>query len=122
MKAVTDLIPSPTPEQRRAGILKSIDLLHREGMTAVKDPAIDRPVWDAYRALLSEGKLTERNQTGSLEVGKDADIAIWDKNPYQVPAHELRDLRCRITIMNGEVVYNADGESKQRGGTHHGEK
>src|SRR5579863_1326998 len=60
MTAVTDLIPSPTPEQRRAGILKSIDLLHREGMTAVKDPSIDRPVWDAYRALLREGKLTER--------------------------------------------------------------
>jgi hypothetical protein len=32
------------------------------------------------------------------------------------------NLHCRITIMNGEVVYNADGESKQRGGTHHGEK
>jgi predicted amidohydrolase YtcJ len=60
MNAVVDLIPPPTPAQRRAGILKSIDLLHREGMTAVKDPAIDRPVWDAYRALLAEGKLNER--------------------------------------------------------------
>jgi hypothetical protein len=60
MDAIVDLIPPPTPEQRRAGILKSIDLLHREGMTAVKDPSIDRPVWDAYRALLGEGKLTER--------------------------------------------------------------
>ena len=377
MNAVTDLIPPPTPEQRRAGILKSIDLLHREGMTAVKDPKIDRPAWDAYRALLSEGKLTERicalwyagttldsaraalaqieaqprppqslgdgrllscgakifmdgsggartawlyqpwnkdltgvdagnsgyptvdpavyreqvrlfhdagvhvgthaigdraidwvvdtyapvlaetptrslrhsiihanipsdhaletmamlqekydagypevqapfmwwigdtyagnfgreralrlvplkaflergirwgggsdypvtplaaryglwasveretlkgtygahpfgtaeavdirtalrsytvwaarqlfleNRTGSLEVGKDADIAVWDKNPYQVPARELRNLRCRITIMNGEVVYDADDENKQRDGdTHHGQ-
>jgi predicted amidohydrolase YtcJ len=374
MNAVTGLMPPPTPEQRRAGILKSIDLLHREGMTAVKDPAIDRPVWDAYRALLSEGKLTERicvlwyagttlesaraalaeinaqprppqslgdgrllscgakifmdgsggartawlyqhwnkdfsgvdagnsgyptvdpavyreqvrlfheagvhvgthaigdraidwvvdtyaqvlaetptaslrhsiihanipsdhaletmamlqkkydsgypevqapfmwwigdtyagnfgreralrlvplktflardirwgggsdypvtplaaryglwasveretlkgtygahpfgtveavdiraalrsytvwaarqlfleNRTGSLEVGKDADIAVWDKNPYQIPARELRTLRCQMTIMGGEVVYDADGESKQRGGTHH---
>jgi predicted amidohydrolase YtcJ len=377
MKAVTDLMPAPTPEQRRAGILESIDLLHREGMTAVKDPAIDRPVWDAYRALLSEGKLTERicvlwyagttldsaraalaqieaqprppqslgdgrllscgakifmdgsggartawlyqpwnkdltgidagnsgyptvdpavyreqvrlfhdagvhvgthaigdraidwvvdtyaqvlaetptpslrhsiihanipsdhaldtmamlqkkydagypevqapfmwwigdtyaanfgreralrlvplktfldrgirwgggsdypvtplaaryglwasveretlkgtygahpfgtaeavdihtalrsytvwaarqlfleNRTGSLELGKDADIAVWDKNPYQVPARELRNLRCRMTIMNGEVVYSAAGEDTQRGGgTHHGQ-
>jgi len=60
MAAVVDLIPPPTPEQRRAGILQSIALLHREGMTAVKDPAIDRPVWDAYAALLKEGKLDER--------------------------------------------------------------
>jgi predicted amidohydrolase YtcJ len=57
--AVLDLIPAPTPEQQRAGIVHSIDLLHREGMTAVKDPSIDRPVWDAYVELLREGKLSE---------------------------------------------------------------
>jgi predicted amidohydrolase YtcJ len=57
--AVLDLIPPPTPEQQRAGIMHSIELLHREGMTAVKDPAIERPVWDAYAALLRSGKLAE---------------------------------------------------------------
>jgi predicted amidohydrolase YtcJ len=57
---VGNLIPPPTPEQRRAGILESIELLHREGMTAVKDPLIVRPVWDAYAELLREGRLTER--------------------------------------------------------------
>ncbi len=40
MDAVADLIPPPTAEQQRAGILKSIDTLLREGMTAVKDPDI----------------------------------------------------------------------------------
>jgi predicted amidohydrolase YtcJ len=57
---VGDLIPPPTAEQRRAGILESIELLHREGMTAVKDPWIGRPTWDAYAGLLHEGKLEER--------------------------------------------------------------
>jgi predicted amidohydrolase YtcJ len=57
--AVLTLIPPPTKEQQRAGIVHSIELLHREGMTAVKDPAIDRPVWDAYVELLREGKLSE---------------------------------------------------------------
>jgi predicted amidohydrolase YtcJ len=57
---VRNLIPPPTPEQRRAGILKSIDSLHREGMTAVKDPSIEQPTWDAYAELLKEGKLKER--------------------------------------------------------------
>jgi predicted amidohydrolase YtcJ len=59
MDAVVDLVPPPTAEQQRAGILKSIDTLHREGITAVKDPSIERPVWDAYRTLLNEGRLTE---------------------------------------------------------------
>ncbi len=57
--AVIELIPAPTPDQRRAGIMHSIDLLHREGMTAVKDPAIDRPIWNAYQELLRAGKLKE---------------------------------------------------------------
>jgi predicted amidohydrolase YtcJ len=59
MDAVLALIPPPTAQQQRDGILKSIDDLHREGMTAVKDPAIGQPVWDAYRELLREGKLSE---------------------------------------------------------------
>ena len=59
MDAVHRLIPPPTPQQQRDGILKSIDDLHREGMTAVKDPLITQPVWDAYSQLLREGKLSE---------------------------------------------------------------
>ena len=58
MDAVLNLVPPPTAAQQRAAILHSIGLLNREGMTAVKDPAISRPEWDAYESLLREGKLT----------------------------------------------------------------
>ena len=57
---MVSLTPAPTPEQWRRGILHSIEGLHREGMTAVKDPDITQPMWDAYRALLEEKKLDER--------------------------------------------------------------
>jgi predicted amidohydrolase YtcJ len=57
--AVIDLIPPPTPQQQRDGILKSIEDMHREGITAVKDPAIDQRVWDAYAELVREDKLPE---------------------------------------------------------------
>jgi hypothetical protein len=55
---VTTLIPQPTSAQWRQGILKMIETLHREGMTAVKDPDDTQPMWDAYRDLLREGALT----------------------------------------------------------------
>jgi predicted amidohydrolase YtcJ len=58
MDAVRVLIPPPTPEQLRNGILRMVDTMHREGMTAVKDPLIEQPVWDAYRQLLDEKKLS----------------------------------------------------------------
>jgi predicted amidohydrolase YtcJ len=59
MDAVLKLLPAPTARQQRDGILKSIEDLHREGITAVKDPSIGQPVWDAYRDLLREDKLSE---------------------------------------------------------------
>src|SRR5271165_2094127 len=57
---MVSLTPAPTPEQWRRGILHSIEGLHREGMTAVKDPDVTQPMWDAYRALLDVKKLDER--------------------------------------------------------------
>jgi len=57
---MVSLTPPPTPEQWRRGILHSIEGLHREGMTAVKDPDLTPPMWDAYRELLRQNKLDER--------------------------------------------------------------
>jgi predicted amidohydrolase YtcJ len=59
MELISSLIPPPTPDQRRAGILQSIETLHQEGITAVKDPLINAPIWEAYRQLLTEGRLLE---------------------------------------------------------------
>jgi predicted amidohydrolase YtcJ len=56
---VRNLIPPETPEQWQRGILHSIEGLHREGITAVKDPAIEEPEWNAYRELLRQNKLDE---------------------------------------------------------------
>lgn len=60
MEPVTHLIPEITPEQMREGILHIQDVLHSEGMTAVKDPDISQLHWDAYQSLLEEDKLKER--------------------------------------------------------------
>jgi predicted amidohydrolase YtcJ len=57
---VVTLIPPTTAEQWQRGILHSIEGLHREGMTAVKDAALSEPMWEAYRALLAQNKLNER--------------------------------------------------------------
>jgi predicted amidohydrolase YtcJ len=60
MEPVRHLIPETTPEQMRQGILHIQDVLHSEGMTAVKDPDISQLHWDAYQSLLEEDKLKER--------------------------------------------------------------
>jgi predicted amidohydrolase YtcJ len=60
MEPVTSLIPPVTLEQMRQGILHIQEVLHSEGMTAVKDPDIDQLHWDAYKSLLDQGQLKER--------------------------------------------------------------
>jgi predicted amidohydrolase YtcJ len=45
------------------------------------------------------------NQTGSLEPGKSADFAVWDRDPYTVPTDRLKDMLCEMTVFRGKVVY-----------------
>jgi predicted amidohydrolase YtcJ len=47
------------------------------------------------------------NKIGTLEKGKLADIAVWDRNLYAVSAGQLKDLKCLMTLVEGEVVYTA---------------
>jgi predicted amidohydrolase YtcJ len=54
--------------------------------------------WAAHQLFLDK-------QIGSLEVGKDADIAVWDRDMYKVPPGELKALTCMLTLVHGAVVY-----------------
>ncbi|MBF4694488.1 amidohydrolase [Fusibacter ferrireducens] len=40
-----------------------------------------------------------QDRIGSLEAGKDADIVIWDRHPFDLQA------KVEMTIVNGEIVY-----------------
>lgn len=42
---------------------------------------------------------------GSIEVGKYADLAIWDRDIYSVPQSEVKNMKCLMTIFNGKIVY-----------------
>lgn len=67
---------------------------------------------DAKTALRSYTRWAARtmfleDRVGSVEVGKDADLAVWDRNPYEVATSALKDMRCELTLVRGKVVYRA---------------
>jgi predicted amidohydrolase YtcJ len=106
---VSKLIPPPTPEQIKQGILHAIEELHREGMTAIKD--IGTPaIWDAYSSLLAEGKLTERVcmlwRAGPTLDSAQKTLAHIQQHPH--PPHSLggaRLLSCGAKLfMDGAVA------------------
>ena len=55
-------------------------------------------IWSAHQMFLE-------NEIGSLEPGKYADIAVWDKNLYEIPTEELEHLECQMTLFQGDVVF-----------------
>ncbi len=75
------------------GTAESIDI-----HTALKSYTI----WAAHQIFMED-------RVGSLETGKNADLAVWASDPYSVPSSELKNLKCLMTIFNGQVVYRAPG-------------
>lgn len=59
-------------------------------------------IWSARQMFLEE-------RIGSIEPGKYADIAIWDRDPYTVTMAELKDMQCQMTLFSGRVVYEREG-------------
>ena len=47
------------------------------------------------------------NITGSIEVGKSADMVVLDKNLYEIPVETIHEVEPLITIFRGEEVYKA---------------
>jgi predicted amidohydrolase YtcJ len=58
---------------------------------------------NAARALHQDGV------TGSLEVGKFADLIVLDRDPFKVPAEEIAKVKVLQTVIGGRVIYEALG-------------
>ena len=57
-------------------------------------------IWAAHQMFLER-------KIGSIEVGKYADLAVWDRDLYTVPTARIKDMQCQLTIFNGKIVYRA---------------
>lgn len=51
--------------------------------------------------------LNQEATTGSIEVGKKADIIALDKNIFAMPVEEIRNAKVIWTLLGGEEVYRA---------------
>jgi predicted amidohydrolase YtcJ len=100
---------SVTPFPARYGIWASMvrePLLGVYGADAFgKDEAVDIrtalrsfTLWAAHQMFLEK-------KTGSIEVGKYADIAVWDTDLYNAKPDAIKDMQCQMTLLEGEIVY-----------------
>lgn len=73
-------------------------------VTSVEE-AIDHLTVDAAAVVGMSEKL------GSLEPGKLADMAIFDENLFDLDLKLLPRIHASITVLGGEIVYDADAEN-----------
>lgn len=45
------------------------------------------------------------NETGSIEIGKRADLVVLDRNLFEIPATAINEAKVVLTLVGGEVVY-----------------
>jgi len=55
-------------------------------------------IWAAHQLFLDD-------RIGSIEIGKDADLAVWDRDLDTVAADQIKDAKCLLTLFRGAVVY-----------------
>jgi predicted amidohydrolase YtcJ len=49
------------------------------------------------------------SSTGSLDVGKQADVIVLEKNLFEVPETEIHRVKVLLTLLDGEEVYRDSG-------------
>jgi predicted amidohydrolase YtcJ len=74
-----------------------------------EDPGLS--LTTAIRAITmnSSYELHQDEETGSLEVGKLADLIVLDRDPFAIPATEISTVHVLLTVVGGEVVYRGEG-------------
>jgi predicted amidohydrolase YtcJ len=51
----------------------------------------------------------DEKNTGSLEVGKQANLAVLDRNLFEIPATEISDTKVLLTLFEGKPVHGDAG-------------
>ena len=49
------------------------------------------------------------DEVGTIETGKLADLAVLERNLFEVPAREIGEVQVTMTLLEGEVVHDSGG-------------
>ena len=70
-------------------------------------PAVLVPYPHAWRYQQTNANFLEK-QTGSIEVGKRADLIVLEENLFKIPSNEIAKTNVLLTLVDGEIAYIAD--------------
>ena len=98
-------VPSPPLLAIQLGITRCIpgetdpnEILGPEERMTLEDMLAGFTINGAYANFIE-------NETGSIEVGKKADMVVLDRNLFEVAVSQIADTKVLMTMFEGEMVY-----------------
>jgi predicted amidohydrolase YtcJ len=73
-----------------------------------EDPGLSRETAVRSITINSSYELHQEKHTGTLEVGKFADLIVLDRNLFEIPAEDIANIEVLLTVVGGKVVYEAE--------------
>ncbi len=66
---------------------------------------------DAIAAYTIRGAYLDfsEKETGSIEVGKAADLVVLDRNLFEIPPSQIHEAKVLLTLLEGKEVYRGSG-------------
>ncbi|MCC0564332.1 amidohydrolase [Brevibacillus borstelensis] len=74
------------------------DILWPEERATLADMIASFTIEGAYANFLE-------NETGSIEIGKKADLVVLEKNLFEIPATQINETKVLLTLFEGKPVY-----------------
>ncbi len=89
------------------------------GPAFIPEERLDLPAALAAYTIAGAYAAFEEKETGSIEVGKAADLIVLDRNLFEIPLQKLHEARVLLTLLEGREVYREpgfEGAAAKRGG------
>ncbi len=104
---VTSANPMDLIEAAVTRIRPALPLEEKRRLTPLL-PGEEVTVADAIASYTINGAYANHQEdlTGSLEVGKRADIIVLDQNLFEIDPHRISDTRVTMTFFDGRLVYH----------------
>lgn len=75
------------------------------GSAWIPQEIVDLPTMIAAYTINGAYVNHQENETGSIEVGKAADLIVLDRNLFEIPAHEIHNAKVLLTLLEGREVH-----------------
>ena len=72
-----------------------------------EDPGLSREAVLKAATINAAYELHEDDVTGSLQIGKFADLIVLDRNPLKITVEDIANVRVLETVVGGRTVYDA---------------